>query len=224
MSVRNIRRRLLGGLFDLIYRLGRWVYDPLTRVFFGREWHRWRQTILPWVSGRRTLEIGCGTGELLEDLAERSPIVVGMDLSASMLAPARAEARGVGAALVRGSGRTLPFRDDTFDTVVTTFPAGYIARPDTLDEIARVLRPGGHFLAVVSARFTRFQWRRPFIHPILRVAYGSSHSMNRLPQDWLGHRSMPGCWHALPTPEGEAFVWIAQRSSQSERRKTTGSG
>jgi ubiquinone/menaquinone biosynthesis C-methylase UbiE len=206
-----MRRSILGSIFQLLYRAGHWAYDPLTTIFFGPEWHRWRRTILPWVNDGTTLELNCGTGQLLDDLNERSDFVVGLDLSSSMLDAARKQKHSDSISLVRASGSILPFRDETFNSVVSTFPASYIAKQQTLDEISRVLRPGGFFLVVASARFKRFQWKRPFIHPILRVAYGSQQSMNRWPSTILEHPQLPGQWHDLPTREGCAFVWIARK-------------
>jgi ubiquinone/menaquinone biosynthesis C-methylase UbiE len=209
-TIARVRRRILTRVFDLLYGMGAWVYDPLTTVFFGPEWHRWRRTVLPSVSPGPVLEIGCGTGRLLSELQQRAGFAVGLDLSASMLRAANRRRTG-NYRLVRADGTRLPFRDSSFQTVVSTFPASYIARASTLDEISRVLDTGGQFVVVVSARFDRFQWPRPFIHPILRLAYGSTRSMNRWPDDLLAHSDLPGAWHDLPTKNGTAFVWIAEK-------------
>ncbi len=185
------------------------MYDPLTAVFFGPAWHNWRRTALPWVGPDRTLEIACGTGQLLPELASRASFVAGFDRSQSMLNPARRRSTRDSIAVLQADAKSIPFRDGSFDTVVSTFPASFISSRSVLDEVARVLSPGGRFVVVVSARFTRFQWKRPFIHPILRLAYGSASSMNRWPEDLLSHPEMPGEWRDLETPEGEAFVWVA---------------
>lgn len=219
LMLRAVRRMVLIRLFNALYSAGRWAYDPLTRVFFGSAWHNWRRTLLPFTGPDRTLELGCGTGELLPEIALRSRVVVGFDFSDSMLEAARQRVAKseIDAVIIRGDARALPFVDEEFDSVVSTFPASFIASKTTLNEIARVLKPGGHFAVVVSARFTRFQWKRPFIHPVLRVAYGSSRSMNRWSDDLLAHPAMPGSWQDLKTPEGEAFVWVARkRQHQSE--------
>ena len=212
--IRKARRAILGRLFRFLYWSGQWVYDPLTSIFFGPAWHNWRQTVLPWVGPGRTLEIGCGTGQLLPELAQRSEFVAGIDQSQSMLAAAKRNGVPAGAAICKADAHALPFRDQSFTSVVSTFPANFIGAQSTLDEVARVLEPGGSFVVVVSARYTRFQWRRPFIHPILRLAYGSTSSMNRWPADLLEHPLMPGEWQDLRTPEGESFVWAARRESE----------
>jgi ubiquinone/menaquinone biosynthesis C-methylase UbiE len=187
------------------------VYDPLTSTFFGPAWHNWRLTVMPWVGTKHTLEIACGTGELMYELSRRATLVTGVDRSPSMLGSASRKLLPQNVSLAVADALRLPFRDASFDTVVSTFPASFIASAGVLNEVARVLEPGGYFVVVVSARFTRFQWRRPFIHPVLRLAYGSSSSMNRWPEELLSHPRMPGEWQDLPTREGEAFVWIARR-------------
>lgn len=211
--LRRVRRIVLTRVFDQLYTAGRWAYDPLTRVFFGNAWHNWRRTVLPFTGPGRTLEIACGTGALLPEISDRSSLAIGLDYSDSMLTPAHARIvkSGIAAAVVQADARSLPFGDGSFDAVVSTFPASFIASQRTLDEIARVLRPNGYFAVVVSARFTRFQWKRPFIHPVLRVAYGSPRSMNRWSDELLVHESFSGDWQDLRTPEGEAFVWVARK-------------
>ncbi len=211
--MQNARKAILGRLFRFLYWSGQWVYDPLTSAFFGPAWHNWRRTVLPWVGPGPTLEIGCGTGQLLPDLKARSDFVVGLDRSSSMLAAANRNGVAAGTAICVADASEIPFVDGSFTTVVSTFPANFISARNTLDEVARVLKPGGAFVVVVSARFTRFQWRRPFIHPVLRLAYGSTSSMNRWPADMMQHPLLPGEWQDLRTPEGEAFVWVARRVS-----------
>jgi ubiquinone/menaquinone biosynthesis C-methylase UbiE len=209
--VHKARRFVLTRLFRFLYWSGQWVYDPLTALFFGPAWHNWRRTVLPWVGPGPTLEIGCGTGNLLPEISARSRFVVGMDRSSSMLSAAVRNGIPKNSELCLADATILPFLDGVFDSVVSTFPANFIAAPKTLDEIARVIRPGGAFVVVVSARFTRFQWKRPFIHPVLRIAYGSASSMNRWPETLMHHELLPGEWQDLRTPEGEAFVWLAHR-------------
>jgi ubiquinone/menaquinone biosynthesis C-methylase UbiE len=61
------------------------------------------------------LEVGCGTGRWLADLRSVSDQLYGLDLSAGMLAGARARDTGIN--LVRGRAGQLPFRAASFDLV-----------------------------------------------------------------------------------------------------------
>ncbi len=108
-----------------------------------------RVTRLP--VGGRLLEIGCGGGCGLVALARacRPRALVGVDIDEELLAAAadRLAAESVGALLVRGDARRLPFADGAFDAVVDFGTCWHIAEPGrALAEIARVLRPGGLFV------------------------------------------------------------------------------
>src|SRR5437764_8399686 len=75
--------------------------------------------------------------------------------SPAMVAAARdtLQRRNVGAGkrVLQGSAQHLPFPDASFDTVVSTFPSEYIYDPDTISEVARVLRPGGCLIVIEGA-------------------------------------------------------------------------
>lgn len=100
------------------------------------------------------LEVAVGTGLNLPAY----PVVVsltGVDLSNQMLeiARARAEELGRSVKLEQGDAHSLGFDDATFDTVVCTF--GLCAIPDidaAIDEMIRVLRPGGRLILVDHVR------------------------------------------------------------------------
>ncbi len=96
------------------------------------------------------LDLGCGAGRHLPFLADGGRPVVGVDLSRPLLAAALGAARAAGVPLVRGDMRRLPLRDRSFGAVVSLFTAfGYFgglpAQDVVLGEIARLLRPGGHW-------------------------------------------------------------------------------
>lgn len=93
----------------------------------------------------RVLDVGCGTGALLEALSLAAPgaQLAGVDLSEHMLAVAR---RRLGAAidLERACAETLPFGDAAFDVVVSTNVFHFIRHPvAALAEMLRVLKPSG---------------------------------------------------------------------------------
>ncbi len=94
------------------------------------------------------LDLGCGTGALLEQVLERYPgsVCTGLDLSQGMLE--RAEARLEGRArLIRGDAEALPFDTGVFDAVLCCDSFHHYPDPGAVvREVARVLRPGGVFL------------------------------------------------------------------------------
>lgn len=99
-------------------------------------------------SGDALLDVGCGTGALLQVLAAVFPSVklYGVDPSVEMLDIARLKL-GTSAALKQGYAEELPFPDEVFEIVVSTSMLHYLRRPDkALREIARVLKPAGQIV------------------------------------------------------------------------------
>lgn len=93
-----------------------------------------------WLPGGRVLEVGCGTGLLLQRVRRFAPGAVGMDLSAGMLSRARARSLTV----CRASALALPYRERSFDLVFSFKVLPHIEALDrALAEAARVLDHGG---------------------------------------------------------------------------------
>jgi ubiquinone/menaquinone biosynthesis C-methylase UbiE len=98
------------------------------------------------------LDLGCGPGYLAVRLAQQSPElhVAGIDLSEEMLNLAQEHARRAGVeqrtTFRRGDARQIPFPNGSLDLVVSTLSLHHWSDPvAALDEIARVLKPGGGF-------------------------------------------------------------------------------
>ena len=88
------------------------------------------------------LDIGCGTGRFLAQLAEVAK-AWGVDPSPEMLEVARARAGSAGVKL--GSAEELPFKDGWFERATMWLVAHLVDRPRAFGEAARVLEPGGRF-------------------------------------------------------------------------------
>ena len=103
--------------------------------------------------GERLLDFGCGTGVIARRLAAlvgETGTVVGVDISAAMLAFARSCG---GPSLLRyeqSDGATIPFPDDSFDGGAMARTLLHVEHPhETLVELRRVVRPGGR-LAILE--------------------------------------------------------------------------
>lgn len=93
------------------------------------------------LTGLRLLDVGCGTGRFSERAHARGAEVVALDVGPNLLrqAMARADVRAV-----VGDGLRLPFRDQSFDVVVSSEMIEHTTSPaDAVREMARVLKPGG---------------------------------------------------------------------------------
>ena len=101
----------------------------------------------------RLLDVGCGTGHQLAHWRALGYDVAGIDGSAEMLA--HAQANNPGAEIVEADARELPFGDASFDRVTSIEVLRYLpdAQP-SIDEMARVLRPGGVCLTTAAPLFS----------------------------------------------------------------------
>jgi len=98
-------------------------------------------------SGSRVLEIGVGTGRIALPLARNGYRYTGVDLSSEMMRALRAKPGQHRVALVRADATRLPFAEHVFDAVVAVHIFHLIGEwPAAMDEVRRVLRPGGVLL------------------------------------------------------------------------------
>lgn len=118
------------------------------------------------------LDLGCGTGQLTRRLIERfdGAAVIGLDVSEGMLGEASATERdGSRPWYVRGDALALPVRNGSVDMVVCTESFHWYAdQTHVLDDLARILRPGGRLVIASIATVTRLGDR------VLRSASGVS--------------------------------------------------
>lgn len=85
-----------------------------------------------------TLDVGCGTGIISELYPERD--IMGIDISSGMLRHHKGKFK-------LASADSIPFDDNSFDSVVCRSVLHHLHRPEkALDEIVRVLKPGGRFV------------------------------------------------------------------------------
>ena len=136
--------------------------DPGVAAAFDRISMLPHMLLLRWYVARRATQmirrgkaadIGCGPGLLVAELARQAPDlqVTGVDLSDDMLARGAGYARLKGVAdratFRKGDACQVPFPDRSLDLVVSTLSLHHWRDPvDALNEIVRVLRPGGAFV------------------------------------------------------------------------------
>jgi demethylmenaquinone methyltransferase/2-methoxy-6-polyprenyl-1,4-benzoquinol methylase len=136
---------------DLFAPLGP-TYDRYAGLLsFGQD-PRWRRFLVSRMDvgpKDRVLDVATGTAAVAIELARRSGCrVVGLDQSGEMLAEGRrrVDAAGLGdrIELVQGEAERLPFENASFEGLTFTYLLRYVIDPlATLEELARVVRPGG---------------------------------------------------------------------------------
>jgi len=125
-------------------------YDPFTRLLGTDKSLRRLVEQAGLAPGHRVLDLGCGTGAgtLVAKRAQPGIDIVGLDPDEKALARARHKAARAGLAIEfqQGFGDALPFADQSFDRVQSSFMFHHLEsaqKPAVLREVWRVLRPGG---------------------------------------------------------------------------------
>jgi ubiquinone/menaquinone biosynthesis methyltransferase len=189
-------------------------YDFITVALSYGQDRRWKRRLIELASiraGQRVLDLATGTGDIAFAAADRGARVVGLDITQRMIELATAKGRegreGKTHFLV-GDMLALPFPSTSFDIVTT----GYGLRnvPDLtqgIDEIGRVLTPGGQ---LVSLDFNRPSGA------ILRTAYLAYLTVVGASLGWVLHRDpdtyryIPASIRRYPGAEGVARLLEAR--------------
>jgi demethylmenaquinone methyltransferase/2-methoxy-6-polyprenyl-1,4-benzoquinol methylase len=148
------------------------TYDGLNRVLSLGIDRGWRKKMIEAVEGddnMNFLDVATGTADVACDLASSfsESMVVGLDLSARMLARGREkiDAKGLSdqVSLVKGDCEDLPFKNERFDAVTVAFGVRNFGDLDAgLAEMYRVLNPGGRLVVLEFTRPKRFPVKNVF--------------------------------------------------------------
>ena len=146
-------------------------YDRLAEILSFGQNGRWRRAMVGRIApapGQAVLDVASGTaGVALQITARTGASVVGVDLTEQMLRQGQRNVAGAGMSdriwLTAGRAEQLPFADATFDALTFTYLLRYVLDPQaTLDELARVVKPGGQVASleflVPPSRFWRPWW------------------------------------------------------------------
>jgi ubiquinone/menaquinone biosynthesis C-methylase UbiE len=155
------------------------------------DWLRTRQALVLRLLGTgpgTALDVGMGSGRLVQALEQRGWTAWGVDGAAQMVALARARVPEAAVRLLEGRIEQLPFKAGMFHAVVSTGVFAYAPdRAAMLGEIARVLRLSGRaVMSTGNARSPTRLWRHEIVDPLMRtakrrVAFGAPLRRDRLP-------------------------------------------
>ena len=185
-------------------------YDLLNSVMSAGLHHRWRERAADRAElapGGSALDVCCGTGDLTLELAGRvapDGYVIGCDFSEPMLDLAREKAVGRGIDSLRfewADALELPYDSGRFDAVTVGFGVRNFADRDRgLQELARVLRPGGR---LVVLEFT--EPRRPPFSTFYSIWFDRIVPvLGRLTNDPAAYSYLAESVHSFPDPPGLA--------------------
>lgn len=157
----------------------------------------------------RLLDIGTGTGRILELLAGAADAATGVDRSPEMLRIARGKLASAGnqkADLLQADMRALPFPDAAFDTVTMHHVLHFADNPAAvLAEAARLVAPGGKLIVADYAAHDREELRSRFQHS--RLGFDEQSLSGLLAQAGLA----PALLSSHPGPQLSVMVWEGRR-------------
>jgi demethylmenaquinone methyltransferase/2-methoxy-6-polyprenyl-1,4-benzoquinol methylase len=214
LSTPENKRAYVRRLFSVI--AGR--YDLITVLLSYGQDRRWKHRLVsmaPVDQRSMALDLACGTGDIAFALASRGARVVGLDITARMVAIARSK-RGIDcrASFLVGDMMALPFADSRFDIVT----AGYGIRnvpgiAGAMAEVRRVLRPGGIFLSLDFNRPTNAAVRFVYLTYLTLVGSVLGIALHRDPDTY---RYIPESIRRYPGAAAVAELIRAQGFAECE--------
>ncbi|MHC1601378.1 MAG: class I SAM-dependent methyltransferase [Candidatus Nezhaarchaeales archaeon] len=151
------------------------TYEAIAEGFSKTRRSPWMEMLHPLseLSEKLVLDVGCGNGRHLIEMAKNASLAVGIDLSRNLLNIARARMEKLKltnkAMLVVGDATFMPFRSSAFDAIICIAVIHHIPtrelRRKALREMLRVMRVGGSI--IISAWY---RWQKGLIFSMLKSA------------------------------------------------------
>ncbi len=213
------KRRYVRALFATIADR----YDFITVALSYGQDRRWKARVARLAGprrGLRALDLATGTGDIAFALARSCASVVGLDVTPRMIELARARHPELGVRFLIGDMVALPFPSASFDVVTV----GYGLRnvPDlaaALDEIARVVRPGGRVVSLDFNLPSNAFVRRAYLSYLAGVGGALGWILHRDPDTY---RYIPESLRTYPGAAGVARMLSARGFTRVEQLPVLG--
>jgi ubiquinone/menaquinone biosynthesis C-methylase UbiE len=192
-----------GEWHDRFVRQARWTRD-LRRHLLERAGSP---------GARQVLEVGCGTGAVLTELAAVYPHTHGLDIDLAHLE--RASVHAPQAPLTLGDAHRLPYASSNFDLTICHFLLLWVSDPlVVVSEMARVTRAGGSVLALAEPDYGG---RIDYPYELVALGQLQIQSLRRQGADPLIGRRLRGIFHRAGLENVEAGLLGGQWRGPSER-------
>ena len=202
--------------FHHFYNTFAFTYDFVSAVVSRGHWRAWTRAAIPHIHGARVLEIPCGTGNLLLDLGAAGYAPIGVDLSLAMLRITQRKLRQVGAqqvAPLQARAQELPFADQSFDSIVMTFPPGFVYDPSVLAEFRRLLANDGRLIWIDAGRLLPLDFYSRLLNHAFD-AVGGDESFSRGATELLTRAGFSATIDTIQDEASMVMVAVAEKISQ----------
>ena len=146
-------------------------YDVTNDVLSAGQTRRWRSAVVRAIDpqpGQRILDVAAGTGTSSRPFADAGAFVVACDFSLGMLHVGQQRQPKV--SFVAGDALALPYAADSFDAVTISFGLRNVADPGVaLEEMLRVVRPGGRLVVCEFSHPTWTPWRTAYLEYLMKA-------------------------------------------------------
>lgn len=146
-------------------------YDITNDVLSAGQTRRWRSAVVRAIDpqpGQRILDVAAGTGTSSRPFADAGAFVVACDFSLGMLHVGQQRQPTV--SFVAGDALALPYAADSFDAVTISFGLRNVADPGVaLEEMRRVVRPGGRLVVCEFSHPTWTPWRTAYLEYLMKA-------------------------------------------------------
>lgn len=216
-------------------------YDFITRFLSYGQDARWKRRVIRLAALQRhdsVLDLACGTGDLVFAAAPHVRRAVGLDVTFRMVQLARA--KSAHGSFLTGDMLALPFPDASFDVVTTGYGLRNVPDLDrAIDEIGRVLRPGGRLLSLDFDRPSNALVRSVYLAYLTAVGGALGYALHGDPDTYryipASIRLYPGAEavarmmeahgfdsaRVIPVLGGLMAIHVATRSRQETARRRT---
>lgn len=166
-------------------------YDFLNRLLSMGIDTQWRNRVVKTIAKKQPktiLDVATGTGDLAIALAGKNPQakITGFDLSAGMLEHGRVKVANKNLSnqieMIQGDAENMPFEDNSFDAITVAFGVrNFETLTKGLNEIHRVLKPGGTFIILEFSQPEKFPMKQLYnfyfknILPVIGKTFSKDH-------------------------------------------------
>lgn len=202
-------------------------YDLLNRILSMGIDIRWRKRVVKSVkksNPSKVLDIATGTGDLAIQMAKATQAkITGYDLSAGMLEVGKKKVTKENLddriEMIQGDAENMPFEDNSFDVITVSFGVrNFENLKKGLDEIYRVLKPGGKFIILEFSQPESFPMKQLY-------SFYSKHILprigKRISKDQSAYTYLPDSVKAFPYGEEMKNILKNSNFSKSSDKKLT---